>query len=86
MITSQGTSPGPRRMMVKIGDCAWGIFLGGEHRRYAITEGWLPHDARAVGCHHDGTSIAVIFESEHFEPVFEGDPIPELDIKVRSLG
>lgn len=68
-----------RRRIVRISDAFWTSLLCDGTHRYVVTGGLAP-DARAVGVRHDGAAISLVFESQSFGPVLDGDAIPEIDI------
>lgn len=48
----------------------------------------LPHDAKFCACHYDHRRniFQIIYESEEFEDISEGDPLPILDsVKLQKV-
>ncbi len=73
------------------------IYISGTWLKHLLTEGniifasyceWgLPRDATFIGMNYDAAydRFALVFESEEFKQVPEGEPLPVIDMKYTAL-
>jgi hypothetical protein len=78
-------SEGRRVRLLTIGDGFLPMVFGGGDHHYSVVRDGLPADARVVGCRHWDWRLELLIESESFDVVPDGQPIPAIEPIFLSL-